>query len=450
MAYSETRRQVVHIAMVGWAFLLRALEWPQAAALAAAALAFNAFLLPRAGGRVILRPEDAAHGVAPGILFYPFSVLLLILLFRSRLDIVATSWAILAVGDGAATIAGRRAGIRRLPWNRDKTWAGTAAFAVLGGAAAVLLCWWTQPGLSTPAPAWFVFGAPWLAAIAAALVETIPVRLDDNLSVPFAAAATLWVASLADATTVQIMAGGAAGRLLPALAVNAGFATVAYLEGAVTRPGAIAGALIGVTVYLGAGWEGWLLLCSAFACAVVTSKTGWRRKALLGIAEEHEGRRGAGNALANCLVAAIAALVALTSPYQDAAWLALVTALTAGAADTVASEIGKVWGRQTVLVIGFRPVPPGTPGAISLEGTIANIVAAFGLAGLGAALGLISSAAVPLVACAALAGAFAESVLAATLEKPGILNNDLLNFLNTAVAVAVGLWVGSDVWDMRL
>ena len=43
--FSESARQFVHIAMGGFALLLRVLTWPQAAALAAAALAFNLFVL---------------------------------------------------------------------------------------------------------------------------------------------------------------------------------------------------------------------------------------------------------------------------------------------------------------------------------------------------------------------------------------------------------------------
>jgi uncharacterized protein (TIGR00297 family) len=425
--------------MVGWAFLLRFLTWPQAAALAVTALLFNALVLPHAGGRAIFRPEDVHRGVPTGILFYPLAVLLLILVFRARLDIVAAAWAILALGDGAATLVGRRFGRTRIPWNPNKTWEGTLAFVICASAGAMLLCWLTQPNVDSPQSPWFVFGAPFVAALVAALVETVPVRLDDNLSVPFAAGATLWVASLADAATISLMAPAVAGRLLPALLVNAGFSTVAFLEGAVTWSGVIVGNLIGITIYFGAGWEGWVLLVATFAAAVIASKVGWRRKAALGIAQEREGRRGAGNALANCLVSAIAAIVAITSPSQSAAWLALVAGLTAGAADTVASEIGKAWGRRTFLVIGFRPVPPGTSGAISLEGTIANVVAAVVLASLGAWLGLIPMAAVPVVVLAALAGAFVESALAATLEKPGILNNDLLNFINTATAAGLGL-----------
>jgi uncharacterized protein (TIGR00297 family) len=437
VSFSETKRQIVHVTMVGWAFLLRFLSWPQAAALAIAALLFNAFVLPRAGGRALFRPEDVKRGLPAGILFYPLAVLLLILVFRSRLDIVAAAWAILACGDGAATLAGRRFGRTPLPWNRDKTCEGTLAFIACGGAGAVFLCWWTQP--QDAASIWFVFAAPIVAAVVAALVETIPVRLDDNLSVPFAAGATLWIASLADATACAVMWPGVVARFVPAMLVNAGFATVAYLEGAVTWSGVIVGSAIGVAIYLGAGWEGWVMLLATFAFAVIASKVGWQRKKELGIAEDREGRRGAGNALANCVTAAVAAIVAIVSPYQSAAWLALVTGLTAGAADTVASEIGKAWGRRTFLVVGFRPVPPGTSGAISLEGTIANVLAALALATLGAWLGLVAMNAVPLIAAAAVAGAFVESALGATLEKSGILDNNLLNFINTAVAVALVL-----------
>ena len=46
-------------------------------------------------------------------------------------------------------------------------------------------------------PPWeFVVVAPLLAALGAGLVESIPVDLDDNLSVPIAAAAILWGTSL--------------------------------------------------------------------------------------------------------------------------------------------------------------------------------------------------------------------------------------------------------------
>jgi uncharacterized membrane protein len=69
----------------------------------------------------------------------------------------------------------------------------------------------------------------------------------------------------------------------------------------------------------------------------------------------------------------------------------------------------------------------------------AALAAAVALAATGAALGLIPASAILLVVAAATAGALVESALGATLEGPGILNNDMLNFINTAVAAAVAL-----------
>ena len=47
LSSSEARRKLVHIAVGGFAFLLRHLTWPQAVAMAAAAFAFNLYLLKR-------------------------------------------------------------------------------------------------------------------------------------------------------------------------------------------------------------------------------------------------------------------------------------------------------------------------------------------------------------------------------------------------------------------
>jgi uncharacterized protein (TIGR00297 family) len=143
--------------------------------------------------------------------------------------------------------------------------------------------------------------------------------------------------------------------------------------------------------------------------------------------------------MANCAVAAVAAIAAVTTPYRSSSLLALVAALTAGGSDTVASEIGKAWGRSTFLVTTFGRVLPGTSGAMSLEGTAAGLAAAFALAAVGVALGLVPASALFAIVAGATAGALVESALGATLEGPGILNNDMLNVLNTAVAAAVAL-----------
>jgi uncharacterized protein (TIGR00297 family) len=437
--FSETRRQFIHISMVGFALALRYLTWWQAALCALAALAFNALVLPRLAGTTLSRPVDEARGYVLGILLYPLAVLLLILAFPTRPDIAAVAWGILACGDGVATLVGRPHGRHPLPWNPGKSVEGSLAFFGAAVIAGVALSWWTTAAVTPAPPTWFVFGAPIVAALVAALAESVPIHLDDNITVPVVAGATLWGLSQVEGAVLASAMPAMSANLLAALVVNTVAATAGWRLGTVRLSGFIAGWVIGVVVFLGAGWQGWTLLFLTFLSAAVTSRLGLKRKSVLGIAEERGGRRGAGNAFANTGLAAIAAAMAVCTPYRDAALLAFVTILATGGSDTIASEMGKAWGGKTYLVTTMAQVRPGTPGAMSLEGTAAGLVGAFVLAWIGALLGLVPGAWIWIAVAGACAGSLLESALAATLEGAGYLNNDALNFLNTAAGAIVAL-----------
>lgn len=438
-AYSEDARQLVHIAMGGVALLLRYLQWWQAVILAGTAVAFNMWLLRLLTRGWLHRPSELDKSIPAGIVFYPTSVLLLLLLLPSRPDIVAAAWGIMAAGDGVATLVGRRARGGRIGWNREKTWAGTLAFVVAGSAAGSFLAWWCRPALIPPPYLWFSLAAPIAGAVVAAAVETVPMRLDDNLSVPSSAALVIWAMSLVSEDLAAAWVATAVGTVAIAVLANAIVAGAGYAARTVSVSGAVCGTAIGAVIFAFAGWRAWLLLLAAFASASITSRLGLRRKTLLGIAEARGGRRGAGNAIANTGIAAGAAVLSALTYAHDAALVALAAALTAGASDTIASEIGKACGKSTWLISPLRRVAPGTPGAVSLEGTAAGLVGAFALAAAAIALGIVpASALMPIVAGATI-GSFIESGLGATLEPPGVLNNDALNFINTGLAALAAL-----------
>lgn len=447
VSHSETTRQTVHMSMGAFALTLRWLAWWEAVALALIALGFNLVVLPRIAPR-IYRAGDRVRGVH-GIVLYPFAVLALLAVFPRRPDIVAAAWGILAVGDGIATLVGRAARGTAWPWNPEKTIPGTVAFAIGGSIAGAFLAWWVRPNVAVPPPLLFgILVAP-LAAVAAAFVETTPVRLDDNLSVAASAGAVLWLGALVCTRYAAALNSGLApasqpyaaafpvGRGAEAVVANLVVATLGYAARTVSVSGAICGTVIGIVVFVAVGWQGWVLLLVTFIAASVATRIGRARKQLLGIGEERGGRRGAGNAIANTGVAAIAALLAGLDVHPGAARLAFVAALVAGGSDTIASEIGKACGRRTWSITTLRRVAPGTSGAMSLEGTTAGLLGAIGLAFVAVALGIVGSGPVALLVIAATAGALLESWLGATLEAPGILNNDMLNFINTATAAAV-------------
>jgi uncharacterized protein (TIGR00297 family) len=440
---SENRRQTVHMLVGGGSLLLRLLTWWQAALCAAAAAAFNAWILPRVQP-ALFRQGDFAAPWRSGIVIYPLAVLALILVFRDRPAVAAAAWAILAFGDGGATLVGMNVKTAALPWNRQKTLGGLAAFVLLGGAAGVAAAAWTLG--AAPAAASWVLIAPLAAAILAGLAESAPLGLDDNITVPATAAAVLWSLGLMDAGTLGAAQATIASRWETALGLNAVVAALGWRAGTVTPAGAATGAIIGSAIFIGAGASGWALLLVSFLAATVATRMGYRRKVRAGIAEDRGGRRGPGNAIANTGIAAWAAglSLGLPAPQSHLAMLAMVAALVTASSDTVASEIGKAWGRRTWLVTTFGPAPPGTPGAVSLEGTAAGIAAAALLAWFASALGLFGGrGGLPVVAAATMA-ALAEGALGATLERRGLLNNDALNLINSVLGAALAVaWAGA-------
>jgi uncharacterized protein (TIGR00297 family) len=433
---SELLRKATHVGMGLIAFALRDLGPLRSAILAAAALVFNLFLLPRIGGRRMWRQAEHASGSATGIILYPLAVLLLILVFYRRLEIAAAAWGLLAFGDGMATVAGMALGRRKLPWNRNKSWAGSIAYVLFGTAAASVLLLWTAPERGYGWP--FALAAAACAALLAAALESLPQGLDDNIGVPLVAGLFLLGLVLTQGRWAAFIGTGLVPRLLLAAGVNAALAAAAYALRTVDLSGVVAGFALGTAIYVFLGWRGYLLLLAFFAIGSGCTKFGYRAKAAAKLAQEAGGRRGARHALANAGVAAACAMFAALTPYPGLFSLAFAAAFATAAADTASSEIGQLLGRRTFLITTFRPVPRGTEGAVSLAGTLAGIAAAAIVAVLGAWVGLYPWVGALAVAVAAFAGTTFESVVGAGLERRRLLDNEALNFLNTLVGALLG------------
>ncbi len=423
--FSEDSRQALHLAIGSLAVLLRFAAWWEAAVLVGMVLTCNLYVMRRFSHPSVYRDTERRRRFLSGVALHPFAILLLLFLLPDRLDIVAAAWGVLAFGDSMATLVGVHVPTWRIPWNRTKSVGGSAAFVLCGGAAGVGLCWWCRPAIIPPPYLWFAIAGPILAVLAAAAVETIPIRLDDSVSVAGTAAAVLWWVSLVSEDALGSFARASLPMLPVALGVNGAAAAAGYAMKGMSRSGAVLGTVTGTAILLATGWGGWSLLVATFVMAVGTSRLGLRRKTRLGIAEGRGGRRAAGSVVANTGVAAAAAVLSAVSYAQGPALIGFVAALAAGGSDTMASETGKAWGRKVVLFPSLRRVAPGTPGGISIIGTAAGLAGAAGLGAIGAATGLVEWGSVLPVIAGATAGAFTESALASRLEASGIVNNDV-------------------------
>lgn len=437
---SEYKRKAVHIGCSGFALLLRWLNFWQAALLALGALVFNWLILPKIGGKGLYREDDLARGYPIGILLYPLSVLILILLFHQQLYIVAAAWGIMAWGDGFASIFGKRYGKRKLPWNPNRSYAGSTAFFIFGGVAAIFFTWWTWSHPPQPI-SWYLVAVPLIATFAAAIVETIPSGINDNLTVPLAAGIVLWGLYQIDPSLLFVHQETLVRNFLWGFSINLLLAGISYVLKMVNFSGFIVGLLIGTIIYTFGGYEFFLVLFTFFLMGSLATKFGYSRKKALGVAQERGGARGWKNAAANCTVGAFLSILAMLSPEnrQTIFIAGFFGAFATAAADTVSSEIGQVLGKHPILITTLRPVPVGTEGAISLEGTAAGILASIVICALGVFLGVLSVPAAGLCVIAAFVGTMVESYLGATLETMKIIDNELINFMNTLGGAATAM-----------
>ncbi|NEQ83561.1 MAG: DUF92 domain-containing protein, partial [Moorea sp. SIO2I5] len=109
--------------------------------------------------------------------------------------------------------------------------------------------------------------------------------------------------------------------------------------------------------------------------------------------------------------------------------------------DTTASEVGKAYGKRTFLITTLQPVARGTEGAVSLEGTLAGVIASAAIAFVGWGVGLVNLTGVFFCVIAAFIATNLESVIGATLQsKLEWLTNEVVNIINTMIgAIAVVL-----------
>jgi len=403
------------------------------------AFLFNWLVLPRIGGRGLWREADRTRGYPTGILLYPLAVLALILYFRDAPWMAAGLWGILAFGDGMASLVGSAVRGPRLPWNPEKGWAGSIAFVVFGSLGAAVLMAYTSR-LPLDPRAWHVprtLAVAIALAVITAIVESLPTRLDDNFTVPLVGALTLPLLAQADWQQL-VVDPGVGDRALIGLMINGVVAVLALGAGSIDRSGAVSAIVIGVLITAGLGVNALAIMVAFFVVGSVVTRIGYATKEARGIAQEKGGARGARHAWANGAVPAfLASMAALCPPLlRDLLVLAYAASVATAAADTCSSEVGKAFGRRTFLITTFRPVPPGTEGAISLEGTLGGFLGALAVASVGAVLDVYSWGAAFVVAFAGLLGCLAESLIGAFTEggEGGqVMGNDLLNAANTAI-----------------
>ncbi|HSF72606.1 MAG TPA: TIGR00297 family protein, partial [Microcoleus sp.] len=229
-----------------------------------------------------------------------------------------------------------------------------------------------------------------------------------------------------------------------------------------TPAGQFHGWVLGVLIWGCLGWQGYAVVMFYFLVGSGVTRIGKAQKEAEGIAEKRSGARGPENVWGSALTATLCAVGVLALSIlgdtgkmavlgetgkmpvpQDAISLLLLgyaASFCTKLSDTCASEIGKAYGKRTFLITSLQPVPRGTEGAVSLEGTIAGIVGSILIAFLSWAVGLIDLTGIVFCIIAAFIATNIESVIGATVQsKFEWLTNEVVNFFNTLIGAIAAI-----------
>ena len=229
---------------------------------------------------------------------------------------------------------------------------------------------------------------------------------------------------------------------LTALLVNALLIGFAQRFPLLTRAGWCHAGILGTVLWGSLAWRGWLAVVAYLVLGSLVTKLGFARKQELGLAEGRGGRRGPENVWGSAFTGLVLALlIAARIGSPTLLLIGFSASFAAKLADTFGSEIGKRFGRTTVLITSLRVVPPGTEGAISLEGTLASAVGSIVMTLVMLALQLLPSWPLAgLVMLVGLLATLAESLLGALVQdRVAWLSNELVNAFQTLLAAFLAM-----------
>ncbi|XP_040989115.1 protein VTE6, chloroplastic-like [Juglans microcarpa x Juglans regia] len=204
--------------------------------------------------------------------------------------------------------------------------------------------------------------------------------------------------------------------------------------------------LLGTLTWRAFGPPGFLLVATYFIIGTAATKVKMAQKEAQGVAEKRKGRRGPASVIGSSAAGCVCAVLSIFGVGGEAfsrVWkLGFVASFCTKLSDTVSSEVGKAYGKTTYLVTTLKVVPRGTEGAVSVEGTIAGLLASFLLAFISCLMAELGAAEGLICVIASQIANVGESIIGAVLqEKEGFrwLNNDVVNIINISMGSIIAV-----------
>ncbi|MGB9928200.1 MAG: TIGR00297 family protein [Methanosarcina sp.] len=379
-------------------------------------------------------------------LSFSLSLMLFVSLLSASSDdtfpfyIVLAAFAVAAVGnhktsfsenDPDSDFISRRKKIK----NKSFSILWSSAFLGLRILAAFLAAGWVVYWQETAVSYNLVFFIAVIGAVTGSLFESIPSKIDKNISVPLGSGMTMWIFE-------EFRYWVPPEKMLIALGFSFLLGWLAYRAKIADVSALLSAALLGVLIIVFGGFSWFILLLTFFILGGGFTRYKFAYKEAIGIAQAKDGIRSYENVFSNSTAALVLAVAYGVFPeYSLPIIYAYMGTVATATGDTLASEIGTTAKGRPRMITTLKLSEPGADGAVSSLGELASLLgsAVIGLLGyvLGVSDNLILS--VFITTAGGFLGTNIDSLLGATFQKKGKLSNSGVNFLATFAGAIVSL-----------
>ncbi|MHC1737509.1 MAG: DUF92 domain-containing protein [Ignavibacteriaceae bacterium] len=314
------------------------------------------------------------HRKSWGIVFFPLSMFMLLLIYPNDRQILVLSFLILGFSDALAAIAGTKFSKSYFTLISDKkSWIGSSVFFIVTVAIVYIAAsgdyFSALGGVSLVHYSSIeILLIALISGIILTPLEMLGAKGSDNILVPIFASFILYTFGIYhnNALIYDIFTGILLGGI-------AGF--VSYKLKFLTKDGAVAAFLLAAFVYGYGGWKWTVPILTFFILSSLISKARKKKNRKVDDYFDKTGTRDYLQVLANGGIAG--ALVLVYYIYKaEVIYLAYLVFVAAACADTWSTEIGNIFRGKTVSIITFKPVHPGVSGGVSVQGFIGGLAGA--------------------------------------------------------------------------
>jgi uncharacterized protein (TIGR00297 family) len=283
-----------------------------------------------------------------------------------------------------------------------------------------------------------VFFIAVIGAVTGSLFESIPSKIDKNISVSLGAGMTMWIFE-------EFRYYVPPEKMVLALVFSFFLGILAYRAKIADVSALLSAALLGVLIIVFSGLSWFLLLLTFFILGGGFTKYKYAYKESIGIAQAKDGIRSYENVFSNSTAALTLAVAYGIFPEHSLPIIyAYMGTVATATGDTLASEIGTTARGRPRMITTLKLSEPGVDGAVSLLGELAAIFGSAVIGILAYLLGISDN--LLLTVLITTAGGFfgtnVDSFLGATLQKRGVLSNSGVNFVATfmGAGISAGLY----------